>query len=147
MLFRSRVVPHAGSVFAYATQGLGALPGFLAGWLAMLDYLLIPSVAYLFCGISMHALVPLVPAWMFTVVAFALTTMLNAGGVRVAARAGRVVVIAEIAVLAVFVVMALLVLITTGAVRPWASPVMGLDRKSTRLNSSHEWISRMPSSA
>ena len=23
----------------------------------------------------------------------------------------------------------------------------GLDRKSTRLNSSHEWISRMPSSA
>ena len=26
----------------------------------------------------------------------------------------------------------------------WAS---GTDRKSTRLNSSHEWISRMPSSA
>ena len=25
--------------------------------------------------------------------------------------------------------------------------VHGLDRKSTRLNSSHEWISRMPSSA
>ena len=24
---------------------------------------------------------------------------------------------------------------------------VGLDRKSTRLNSSHEWISRMPSSA
>ena len=26
-------------------------------------------------------------------------------------------------------------------------PVFVLDRKSTRLNSSHEWISRMPSSA
>ena len=26
-------------------------------------------------------------------------------------------------------------------------PVAALDRKSTRLNSSHEWISRMPSSA
>ena len=25
--------------------------------------------------------------------------------------------------------------------------VAGIDRKSTRLNSSHEWISRMPSSA
>ena len=24
---------------------------------------------------------------------------------------------------------------------------VGIDRKSTRLNSSHEWISRMPSSA
>ena len=32
----------------------------------------------------------------------------------------------------------------------WGSLVyasQGLDRKSTRLNSSHEWISRMPSSA
>ena len=28
----------------------------------------------------------------------------------------------------------------------WAKP-FGSDRKSTRLNSSHEWISRMPSSA
>ena len=25
--------------------------------------------------------------------------------------------------------------------------IAGIDRKSTRLNSSHEWISRMPSSA
>ena len=25
--------------------------------------------------------------------------------------------------------------------------IIGIDRKSTRLNSSHEWISRMPSSA
>ena len=54
----SRVVPHAGSVFAYASAGLGGAAGFLAGWLAMLDYLLIPSVAYLFSGIAMHALVP-----------------------------------------------------------------------------------------
>ena len=28
----------------------------------------------------------------------------------------------------------------------WA-PIAATDRKSTRLNSSHEWISRMPSSA
>ena len=28
-----------------------------------------------------------------------------------------------------------------------SNPVIGPDRKSTRLNSSHEWISRMPSSA
>ena len=29
----------------------------------------------------------------------------------------------------------------------WVAQAVGLDRKSTRLNSSHEWISRMPSSA
>ena len=33
-------------------------------------------------------------------------------------------------------------LVALSAVKGWA-----LDRKSTRLNSSHEWISRMPSSA
>ena len=30
---------------------------------------------------------------------------------------------------------------------PGGPRVTGVDRKSTRLNSSHEWISRMPSSA
>ena len=28
-----------------------------------------------------------------------------------------------------------------------ATVILAVDRKSTRLNSSHEWISRMPSSA
>ncbi|HUX33802.1 MAG TPA: amino acid permease, partial [Gemmatimonadaceae bacterium] len=81
----SRVVANAGSVFAYASEGLGRPAGFAAGWMAMLDYLLIPSVAYLFSGIALHAMVPSVPAWVFTVVAFALTTALNLVGVRVAA--------------------------------------------------------------
>ncbi|MFJ7245558.1 hypothetical protein ACIQWA_13030, partial [Kitasatospora sp. NPDC098652] len=37
-----RAVPQTGSVFAYARAGLGEGPGFIAGWMAMLDYLLIP---------------------------------------------------------------------------------------------------------
>jgi len=122
----SSVVPHAGSVFAYASQGLGRPAGFLAGWLAMLDYLLIPSVAYLFSGIALHALVPSVPAWIFTVAAFAVTTALNLVGVGVAARVGTVVLVAEIAVLAVFVVVAVATLASTGATRPWLSPLVGL---------------------
>ena len=36
---------------------------------------------------------------------------------------------------------------TLPAVAPLAPPAAAPDRKSTRLNSSHEWISRMPSSA
>ena len=122
----SSVVPHAGSVFVYASQGLGRPAGFLAGWLAMLDYLLIPSVAYLFSGIALHALVPSVPAWIFTVAAFAVTTALNLVGVGVAARVGTVVLVAEIAVLAVFVVLAVATLASTGATRAWLSPLVGL---------------------
>lgn len=122
----SREVPHAGSVFAYASRGLGPAAGFFAGWLAMLDYLLIPSVAYLFSGIALHALVPAVPAWAFTVIAFAATTALNLLGVGVAARAGVVVVAVELVVLAVFAVAAAFVLAHDGPARPWLSPLTGL---------------------
>ncbi|WP_067831093.1 APC family permease [Actinomadura kijaniata] len=121
----SREIPHAGSVFAYASAGLGRPAGFLAGWLAMLDYLLIPSVAYLFCGIALHSLVPSVPAWVFTVAAFAVTTALNLAGVRLAARVGFVVIVVEIALLAVFVVVAVAVLVAHGPARPWTAPFLG----------------------
>jgi amino acid transporter len=121
----SAAVPHAGSVFAYVTDGVGRRAGFLAGWLAMLDYLLIPSVAYLFSGIALHALIPAVPAWAFTVLAFAITTALNLAGVGVAARAGLVVLVAEVVVLAAFVVSALVVLAMHGPARPWATPFTG----------------------
>lgn len=122
----SRVIPHAGSVFAYAREGLGSTAGFLAGWLAMLDYLLIPSVAYLFCGIALHALVPSVPAWLFTILAFAVTTALNLSGVALAARVGAVVLAAEVVVLALFVVVATGVLVHAGPTRPWATPFTGV---------------------
>ena len=121
----SAAVPHAGSVFAYVTEGVGPRAGFLAGWLAMLDYLLIPSVAYLFSGIALHALVPAVPAWVFTALGLAITTALNLAGVGVAARAGLVVLIAELAVLVVFVVSAIVVLAVHGPARPWNEPFTG----------------------
>ncbi|MGK5550663.1 APC family permease [Actinomadura kijaniata] len=121
----SREIPHAGSVFAYASAGLGRPAGFLAGWLAMLDYLLIPSVAYLFCGIALHSLVPSVPAWVFTVAAFAVTTGLNLSGVRLAARVGFAVIVVEIALLAVFVVVAVAALVAHGPARPWTAPFLG----------------------
>ena len=121
----SAAVPHAGSVFAYVTEGVGPRAGFLAGWLAMLDYLLIPSVAYLFSGLALHALVPAVPAWAFTIAAFAITTALNLAGVGVAARAGLVVLAAEILVLAVFVAAALAVLAVHGPARSWSAPFTG----------------------
>ena len=122
----SRVVPHAGSVFAYASRGIAPVAGFFAGWLALLDYALIPSVAYLFSGLALHVLVPAVPAWVFPVVALVATTALNLAGVRVAARAGFVVLVAELVVLVVFLVAGGLVLVTSGGARPWLSPFTSL---------------------
>ncbi|HCA84190.1 MAG TPA: amino acid permease [Streptomyces sp.] len=120
-----RVAPQAGSVFAYARAGLGPGAGFIAGWMAMLDYLLIPAVAYLFSGIALHELVPAVPSWVWTAVAVLVTTVLNLSGVRTAARVGFAVLAMEIAVLLVFVVAALVVLVRDGAARGWLSPLTG----------------------
>ncbi|MFE6334565.1 APC family permease [Streptomyces sp. NPDC057798] len=120
-----RVVPQAGSVFAYARAGLGPRAGFIAGWMAMLDYLLIPAVAYLFSGIAMEALVPEVSRWVWTAIAVVVTTLLNLWGVRPAARVGFLVLALEIAVLLVFVVSAVVVLARGGAERGWLSPLSG----------------------
>ncbi|MFF8537157.1 APC family permease [Streptomyces sp. NPDC015532] len=120
-----RVVPQAGSVFAYARAGLGPEAGFIAGWMVMLDYLLIPAVAYLFSGIAMNALVPEVSRWVWTTLAVVVTTFLNLRGVRTAARVGLLVLAMEIVVLVVFVVAAAVVLARHGAQRGWLSPLSG----------------------
>ncbi|MDX3851624.1 APC family permease [Streptomyces sp. AK02-01A] len=120
-----RVAPQAGSVFGYARKGLGEGPGFIAGWMAMLNYLLIPAVAYLFAGIAMQALVPSVDRWIWTAVAVVVTTLLNLWGARAAARVGFAVLAMEIVVLLVFVVSAVVVLVRNGAERGWATPFTG----------------------
>ncbi|GFE14616.1 amino acid permease [Streptomyces glebosus] len=120
-----RVAPRAGSVYAYARAGLGEGAGFVAGWMAMLDYLLIPAVAYLFSGIALHALVPAVHPWVWTALAVVVTTLLNLAGVRTAARVGFAVLAMEIVVLAVFAVSAVVVLVAHGAQRGWAAPLTG----------------------
>lgn len=120
-----RVAPLAGSVFAYARKGLGEGPGFVAGWMAMLDYLLIPAVAYLFSGIAMNSLVPGVSRWVWTALAVVLTTLLNLWGVRAAARVGFAVLAMEIVVLLVFLVSAVVVLVRDGAQRGWLTPLTG----------------------
>ncbi|MFI8170552.1 APC family permease [Streptomyces sp. NPDC085931] len=120
-----RVVPQAGSVFAYARVGLGKEAGFVAGWMAMLDYVLIPAVAYLFCGVAMNALVPGVSRWVWTALAVVVTTLLNLWGVRAAARVGFLVLLMEVVVLVVFVVAAVVVLVRDGGERGWLSPLSG----------------------
>ncbi|MFJ3631784.1 APC family permease [Streptomyces sp. NPDC090112] len=120
-----RVAPQAGSVFTYARKGLGEGPGLIAGWMAMLDYLLIPAVAYLFAGIALNALVPEVSRWVWTALAVAVTTALNLWGVRAAARVGFAVLALEVVVLLVFVAAAVTVLVQDGPRRGWLSPLTG----------------------
>jgi amino acid transporter len=40
----SRAFPLAGSVYTYAQRGLHEIAGFFAGWLILLDYILVPAL-------------------------------------------------------------------------------------------------------
>ncbi|WP_222432371.1 APC family permease [Leekyejoonella antrihumi] len=122
----SRKVPRAGSVFAYASAGIGPRTGFVTGWMVMLDYLLIPSVAYLFTGIAMHSALPALPTWAWTALAVVVTTGFNLAGVRVAARVATLAVIAEVVVLTMVLIGGVWLLARHGATRgPW-SPLTGV---------------------
>lgn len=120
-----RTAPQAGSVYAFARVGLGHGAGFVSGWMMMLDYLLIPAVAYLFAGIAMTQLVPEVDQWVWTAIAVVVTTALNLSGVRRAALVGFLVLAMEILVLFVFVAAAVVVLVQDGPERGWLSPLTG----------------------
>ncbi|WP_372698951.1 APC family permease [Arthrobacter sp. JSM 101049] len=122
----SREIPRAGSVFAYAGEGIGPRAGYVSGWMILLDYLLIPSVAYMFTGIALNSLFPSIPIWVFVAVAVMATTALNLAGVKVASKVITAVVLLEVAVLLVVLVCGVYVLAIEGATRPWLSPFTGV---------------------
>jgi amino acid transporter len=94
--------------------------------MVLLDYLLIPSVAFLFTGLAMHSFVPDVPAWVFSGAAVVVATLLNVSGARVLARAAIAVVVAETVVLAAVLVGAVGVLLRDGATVSWHAPLTGV---------------------
>jgi amino acid transporter len=122
----SRVVPSAGSVYAYAREGIGPRTGFVAGWMVLLDYLLVPSVAFLFVGLALHSAFAAVPAWAFTAVAVVVAVGFNLAGAATLARAAIVVVAVEVVVLGAVMIGAVAVLARGGAHRPALSPLVGI---------------------
>ncbi len=99
----SRAFPLAGSVYAYVQRGLHETAGFLAGWLILLDYILIPALLYLFSAVALRPLLPAIPAWVWLVGFVALNAAANVLGVRFTARLYKVLLALELLILALFV--------------------------------------------
>ena len=99
----SRAFPLAGSVYAYVQRGLHEAAGFLAGWLILLDYILVPALLYLFSAVALRPLLPQVPAWVWLVGFVAFNAAANVLGVRVTARLYKVLLVLELLTLALFV--------------------------------------------
>ena len=99
----SRAFPLAGSVYAYVQRGLHETAGFLAGWLILLDYILVPALLYLFSALALQPLLPGIPTWVWLIGFVALNAAANVLGVRVTARLYRVLLALELLTLALFV--------------------------------------------
>jgi amino acid transporter len=79
-------VPEAGSVYSYAGFSMGETAGFLAGWMILLDYLLLPALMYVFCGVALSAYVPVAPSWAWILMVAAYNIGVNWFGIKTSAR-------------------------------------------------------------
>ncbi len=119
----ARAFPMAGSVYTYAGRGIAAPVGFIAGWAILLDYVLVPSLLYLVASVAMNSFVPAVPVWAWIIVFVLLNTAINHRGIQLTARITRIMLAAELVVLAIFLVVGVIALAQGKATsEPW-SPV------------------------
>ena len=70
----TRVFPSAGSAYTYTSATMSPNLGFLIGWAALLDYLLLPLVNALIIRSYMYSFFPEAPAWIWVVVYVAVIT-------------------------------------------------------------------------
>jgi amino acid transporter len=107
----AREFPLAGSVYAYVGRGLHKVVGFFAGWSILLDYLLVPTLLYVFGAESMVGIFPGTERWMWAFVFVVINTVVNLIGIRSLARFNRVFLVIELVFLAIFVVIAVTALV------------------------------------
>jgi len=102
--------PVAGSVYAYAGRSIGESAGFLAGWALLLDYLLLPSLIYVICAVSVNAVIPVLPKALLVMAFASFNTAINLFGIESTARFSIVMLILQMLLLGVFTVLALIAL-------------------------------------
>ncbi len=103
-----RFFPIAGSAYTYAKEAINAHLGFLVGWVATLDYLLLPMINAILSAIYMTAVIPGVPFWVWVLLTVAICTVLNLVGVKLAASMNVILVSIQLVVAVIFVVLTII---------------------------------------
>ena len=120
----SRAFPLAGSVYTYAQRGLHEIAGFFSGWLILLDYILVPSLLYLFSAVALRPIFPALPPWIWLVGFISFNAVVNLLGIQLSARVNRYMLAMELVILALFVILGLAALYGgTGAGRLTLKPI------------------------
>ena len=103
----SKAFPIAGSVYSYVGRGLNPQIGFFAGWTILLDYLLIPTLLYVFAAESMAGIFPGVPKPVWIILFLVINTSINYVGISFTAVVNRLFLAAELVFVVIFFIMAI----------------------------------------
>jgi amino acid transporter len=95
--------PVAGSAYTYTRKTFNGHLGFMVGWATLLDYFFLPMVIWLIGAAYLNSAFPHVPTWIWIVSFIVLTSALNIVGIELAARFNIVLMIVQMAIVAVFV--------------------------------------------
>jgi amino acid transporter len=106
----TETLPTAGSVYGFARQSLGAFPGFVAGWMILLDYLLIPAFLYVLIAVALESLLPGIDRGIWIVSMVAVTTAVNWFGITVTSRANFVAVALQVIIMVGFLILGVIAL-------------------------------------
>ncbi|MET3174685.1 UNVERIFIED_ORG: putrescine importer [Arthrobacter sp. UYCu721] len=99
----AKAFPTSGSAYVYARRTLDSRVGFLVGWAILLDYLFLPTVAWLFQSFYLAAQFPAVPVWGWLLLNAGLTTIINIIGIVLTDRVNKVFTAIAITIIAVFI--------------------------------------------
>ena len=79
--------PEAGSAYAYASKAIHPVVGYFAGWVMILDYILMPMLCVIIVGATSHKLLPVIPYSVWVVGTAAAITGINLAGIEMTSRA------------------------------------------------------------
>ncbi|MFD1707417.1 APC family permease [Siminovitchia sediminis] len=99
----AKVVPSAGSAYAYTQKAMNPFVGFMVGWAILMDYLFIPMVNYLLFGIFFSAAFPAIPSYVWILGMLLLVTIVNARGIRLATMANAFISIFSLLFIVIFI--------------------------------------------
>ena len=99
----SKRFPIAGSVYSYVQRGINPHVGFIAGWLILLDYILVPGLLIVMVMNWGTALIPNSPAWLWGIVFIAFNTFVNIRGIHLNRGMDWVIFVIEVVALIAFI--------------------------------------------
>ena len=102
----TRVFPSAGSAYTYTSETISPNLGFLIGWAALLDYLLLPLVNALIIRSYLYSFFPEAPPWIWVIVYVAAITAMCLFSMTNTSRVNMVLVVFEVVLIGVFLILA-----------------------------------------